>query len=149
MRIMSTLMVTSTTSTTSSTIPTAEKSPDPSTDWDDLAHLVYPDGDIYGDGSDVYNSYGHLFDRLFQNSINYWWLRSPRTSGIGYIAWFVTLSGVVYHGNLGDSVSTDSYGRLSPDSFMYYNYTSFYVMEDGSMITYAVEYSYGKLFKYL
>lgn len=38
---------------------------------------------------------------------------------------------------------------ISPDSFMYYNYTSFYVMEDGSMITYAVEYSYGKLFKYL
>ena len=37
----------------------------------------------------------------------------------------------------------DSYGRRSPDSFMYYNYTSFYVIEDGSMITYAVEYSYG------
>ena len=29
---------------------------------------------------------------------------------------------------------------------MYYNYTSFYVMEDGSMITYAVEYSYGYIF---
>ena len=28
---------------------------------------------------------------------------------------------------------------------MYYNYTSFYVMEDGSMITYAVEYSYGNI----
>ena len=27
---------------------------------------------------------------------------------------------------------------------MYYNYTSFYVMEDGSMITHAVEYSYGR-----
>ena len=27
---------------------------------------------------------------------------------------------------------------------MYYNYTSFYVIEDGSMITYAVEYSYGQ-----
>ena len=38
-----------------------------------------------------------------------------------------------------------SYGRIqSLDSFMYYNYTSFYVMEDGSMITYAVEYSYGQ-----
>ena len=34
-------------------------------------------------------------------------------------------------------------GVRSPDAFMYYNYTSFYVMEDGSMITYAVEYSYG------
>ena len=27
----------------------------------------------------------------------------------------------------------NSYGRRSPDSFMYYNYTSFYVIEDGSM----------------
>ena len=27
---------------------------------------------------------------------------------------------------------------------MYYNYTSFYVMEDGNMIRYAVEYSYGR-----
>lgn len=41
---------------------------------------------------------------------------------------------------------------LSLDSFMYYNYTSFYIIEDGSMITYAVEYSYGyypSLWKYL
>ena len=29
---------------------------------------------------------------------------------------------------------------------MYYNYTSFYVMEDGSMITHAVEYSYGMIY---
>ena len=42
--------------------------------------------------------------------------------------------GYVYYG---------SYGSISPDAFMYYNYTSFYVMEDGSMITYAVEYPYG------
>ena len=38
---------------------------------------------------------------------------------------------------------------LSPDAFMYYNYTSFYVMEDGSMITYAVEYSYGYIFNFI
>ena len=36
-------------------------------------------------------------------------------------------------------------GVYSPDSFMYYNYTSFYVMEDGSMITHSIEYSYGKI----
>ena len=49
-------------------------------------------------------------------------------------------------GNLENyDVDYDSYGRtISPDSFMYYNYTSFYVIEDGSMITYAVEYFYDK-----
>lgn len=57
-------------------------------------------------------------------------------------AWNVRPSGDV--GYDGSNVS-GSYGRIiSPDSFMYYNYTSFYVMEDGSMITYAVEYSYGR-----
>ena len=42
------------------------------------------------------------------------------------------------------TIPTFPTGVLSPDAFMYYNYTSFYVIEDGSMITYAVEYSYGK-----
>ena len=32
---------------------------------------------------------------------------------------------------------------ISSDSFMYYNYTSFYVIEDGIMIRYVVECSYG------
>lgn len=71
--------------------------------------------------------------------------------GNSYSSWLVYTSGVV-GGNYYDGYydGYDSYGCFnSPDAFMYYNYTSFHVMEDGSMITYAVEYSYGKLFKYL
>ena len=41
------------------------------------------------------------------------------------------------------SVPTGAYIIL-PDLFMYYNYTSFYVIEDGSMIAYAIEYFYGQ-----
>ena len=68
--------------------------------------------------------------------------RSPGLNNYDYQAYFVIPDGVV------DGVwnVTDSYGRCSPDSFMYYNYTSFYVMEDGSMITHSVEYSYGIAF---
>ena len=79
---------------------------------------------------------------MHQILINYWWLRSPDMAN-GYGAYFVRSSG--------DLDSRDfnlgySYGRtISPDSFMYYNYTSFYVIEDGSMITYAVEYFYGNI----
>ena len=66
---------------------------------------------------------------------NYWWLRSPDTYSGGY-AWIVTPSGVVdsndYTVNFKVSIP---YGRtISPDSFMYYNYTSFYVIEDGNMV---------------
>ena len=80
------------------------------------------------------------------NPYNYWWLRSPYTDYIGdyyYGAWHVTSLGAV---GVSYNVVIDSYGRIyfSPDSFMYYNYTSFYVIEDGSMSTYAVEYSYGR-----
>ena len=54
--------------------------------------------------------------------------------------WDVKSDGVVYSSNY---YVDNSYGRtISPDSFMYYNYTSFYVIEDGSMIRYAVEYFY-------
>ena len=83
-----------------------------------------------------------VFGKKLPNIKKYWWLRSPSTIfGVGDVAWYVTSSGVV------DSFYSNidlSYGRpISSDSFMHYNYTSFYVMEDGSMITYAVEYSYG------
>ena len=69
----------------------------------------------------------------------YWWLRSPDMNYVDYVCHVrsdgdVDDFGYVYYG---------SYGSISPDAFMYYNYTSFYVMEDGSMTTYAVEYSYG------
>ena len=71
-----------------------------------------------------------------------WWLRSPDTDIDGR-ARYVSSYGVVYGSVYGSGGVTRSYGRtISPDSFMYYNYTSFYVIEDGSMITYAVEYSY-------
>ena len=79
---------------------------------------------------------------------NYWWLRSPLTDYYSTLACFMTPSGVVVYYNDGDNVN-DSYGRtISPDSFMHYNYTSFYVMEDGSMITYAVDYFYRSIFDY-
>ena len=88
----------------------------------------------------------HVFLRAF-NSIDYskyiqkyWWLRSPPTDWVEG-ACLVYSSGDVYYGKHN---VRNSYGRtISPDSFMYYNYTSFYVIEDGSMITYAVEYFYG------
>ena len=58
---------------------------------------------------------------------NYWWLRSPDTYSGGY-AWIVTPSGVV-DGYDHYYYVWDSYGRtISPDSFMYYNYTSFYLI---------------------
>ena len=78
---------------------------------------------------------------------NYWWLRSPGTGDSG-IAWYINPSGGVGTNGDGD-VDYSSYGRtISPDSFMHYNYTSFYVMEDGSMITYAVDYFYRSIFDY-
>lgn len=40
------------------------------------------------------------------------------------------------------TVPTGALYRLT--SFMHYNYTSFYIIEDGSMTTYAIEYFYGE-----
>ena len=74
------------------------------------------------------------------NPYKYWWLRSPYT-GTTVHAYYVRSDGDVDFN--GYTVYNVSYGRISPDSFMYYNYTSFYLIEDGSMITYAVEYFYG------
>ena len=78
------------------------------------------------------------YSKFFQN---YWWLRSPSS----YRSLSDDDGGDCSDGFYVGGRVTRSYGRIiSPDAFMYYNYTSFYVMEDGSMITYAVEYSYGK-----
>ena len=65
--------------------------------------------------------------------------RRPRTtiSALGELTLLASSTSIT------TTVSTVPTGERSPDAFMYYNYTSFYVMEDGSMITYAVEYSYG------
>ena len=87
-------------------------------------------------------SYGRIIRQIIPKFYKYWWLRSPHTNSsviFGYSAGLVKPSGDVDNGSNIDN----SYGRRSPDSFMYYNYTSFYVIEDGSMITYAVEYFYG------
>ena len=93
------------------------------------------------------------YSKFFQN---YWWLRSPSSyrslsddgtywEEITNIAFYLYNGGDCSDGFYVGGRVTRSYGRIiSPDAFMYYNYTSFYVMEDGSMITYAVEYSYGK-----
>ena len=65
---------------------------------------------------------------------------------------YVQLTGAVNNGDgFANTSYFKSYGRilLSPDSFMYYNYTSFYVMEDENMITYAIEYSYGCIISFV
>ena len=68
-----------------------------------------------------------------------YWKFSPYTGGVANDAWRADPDGDVYYN--GGNVS---YGRtILPDSFMYHNYTYFYVIKDGSMYTYAIEYSYG------
>ena len=99
----------------------------PSMDRGGYAYYVDQSGVVYYYFNSYYNGY----------VTSSYGRRSPGTS-YDYVAWYVRPSGDV-DGNR----ATVSYGRRSPDAFMYYNYTSFYVMEDGSMITYAVEYSYG------
>ena len=95
----------------------------PSIDYSNSASRTGSGGDVYYRGDYVAYSYGR---------------RSPFTNYV-YYAHFVWLDGDVYYNYFVGS----SHGRtISPDSFMYYNYTSFYVIEDGSMIRYAVEYFY-------
>lgn len=112
-------------------------------------------GGMYG--TNITDSYGRIrsidYSKFFQN---YWWLRSPSSyrslsddgtywEEITNIAFYLYNGGDCSDGFYVGGRVARSYGRtISPDAFMYYNYTSFYIMEDGSMITYAVEYSYGK-----
>lgn len=58
-----------------------------------------------------------------------YWKISPDTYYVSG-AWSVMSVGILDNDG---GVYYNSYGRRSPDSFMYYNYTSFYVIEDGSM----------------
>ena len=109
------------------------------------AFITWIDGDVGYISNTVFDGfYGNLMKLdIMQNSINFLWLRSPGTDW-GVYAYLVSPSGDVNYSGINYDVSP-SYGRLSPDSFMYYNYTSFYIKwKDGSMITYAVEYSYGR-----
>ena len=75
--------------------------------WD-----VRSSGDVGNDYDFVTYSYGHLSDGLFQNSINYWWLRSP------LINWGPDAHCVWSHGAIDYTLQVnDSYGRIqSPDT---------------------------------
>ena len=101
-------------------------------------------GDVGGLNSNDYvtNSYGHLFDRLFQKFYNFLWLRSPGIYDVG-VALLVYPSGGV--DSYGSNFVGNSYGRIQ-SPIMYDAIYAWSVRPGGDLDTFNVfDFSYGFL----